>query len=87
MVILIWLILLGLVFFSLSRPTVEDILLSDTTVVNVKKHETLWDIASKINDGTYNNHIVIEAIRKMNNMEKVIIRPGQKLKVPILNKK
>ena len=53
------------------------------TVV-VQDNQTLWEIASQLHNGQYNNHLVINEIERINNLDSIIIYPGQQLKVPIL---
>lgn len=62
----------------------NDIITDTTEKIIVENNDTLWDIACKINDGSYNNHKIVFAIKKINNLDDVILRPGQTLEVPVI---
>ena len=82
--IIVWLILFGMVQLYISETSQTELLNKSIKPIEVKHDQTLWEIASVINDGTYNNNMLISAIKEMNNMESVIIKPGQVIKVPVI---
>ena len=74
--------IVGIEVLAISRDfVVSDY--SQKTIV-VKNNQTLWEIASQLHNGQYNNHLVINEIEKLNNLDSIIIYPGQKLVVPVL---
>lgn len=54
------------------------------TIVTVKEGETLWEIASKYRHSEEDVRLVINRIRKVNNLDQCWIHPGQGLVVPVL---
>ncbi len=53
------------------------------TYVNIKSGQTLWEIARQHN---YNNQDIrkkVFEIKKANNLEDVVLQPGQQIKIPL----
>ena len=72
--------------FSISGLVFEtnELHYTETTEVSVRPGDTLWNIASDVNSGRYNNHQVISEIKRLNKLDKVKIIPGQVLEIPQL---
>ena len=79
-ILLVWAIMVASLGVLLQANEQE--LPSETKTVVVKKGETLWDIASRFNDGSFNTHRIIDRIEKLNDLDTVVITPGQRLEVP-----
>lgn len=54
--------------------------------IELQSGDTLWKIASVVNDGSYNNHKVINHIEKVNGAGP-LIRYGNVVKVPNISNK
>ena len=74
--------IVGIEVLAISRDCVVSDYNQKTIVV--KNNQTLWEIASQLHNGQYNNHLIINEIEKLNNLDSIIIYPGQKLVVPVL---
>ncbi len=85
-IIFIFIGLLITLFLSLvdCSGNTERLLDSNTKKIEVKQGDTLWEIASKVNDNTFNKHRLITVIKEINKLDTVIIRSGQVLEVPII---
>ena len=83
-IFLLIVLILGIFTIAFSSPSREVLLNNPRKIVTVEKHQTLWEIASSINDGTYNTHVLISVIKKINNLMSAQIQPGQVLEVPVL---
>ena len=85
-IVLIWFLFLGVLGLALEAqsPELKD---NPTRTVTVKEGQTLWSIASSINsEGRYNTNYLVSVIEDINDLDSAIINPGQKLKVPKINK-
>lgn len=64
----------GVVLHSMAEPSYE-------TVV-VRRGDTLWDIARRVNPGTDPRKTIYE-IKKLNQLDSVNLQPGQILLIPL----
>jgi len=76
------------VVFSISGLVFEsnELQYTETTEVSIQQGDTLWNIASSVNSDRYNNHKIILEIKELNKLKSPLIIPGQKIKVPVLDK-
>ncbi|MFW6015354.1 MAG: cell division suppressor protein YneA [bacterium] len=81
-IIVCLLVLIGCVMLAYFND--KGIVYKNTIEISVEANDTLWQIASNINDGSYDNRMIVNQIRKMNNMDTAVLRPGQKLVVPLI---
>lgn len=51
-------------------------------IVEVNKGDTLWSIAVKYNINNEDPRKLINEIKKINNLETIILQPGQMIKIP-----
>ena len=74
--------------FSISGLVFEtnELQYTKTTEVYVRPGDTLWSIAANVNSGRYNNHKIVLEIKELNKLKSSLIIPGQKIKVPVLDK-
>ena len=66
----------GLVF------NVNEIQYDETTEVCVRQGDTLWSIASSVNNNSYDTRKIVNEIKNINDMDNTCIAPGQKLITP-----
>ena len=83
-IVLIWFLFLGAFGLAMELTSGPDLNDNPTTIIVVEKGETLWDIASRLHNGEFNNHKVVNAIEDINSLDNVTINPGQELEVPII---
>jgi len=74
-------LMLGVV--GLAINVVGGIEYEDTIEITVEDGDTLWSIASKINNGRYNMNELIYEIKDINNID-ANINIGDVIKVPVL---
>jgi len=76
------------VVFSISGLVFEtnELKYTETTEVSIQQGDTLWNIASDVNSDRYNNHKIVLEIKELNKLKSSHIIPGQKIKVPVLDK-
>lgn len=79
--IILWLLALAVIGFAFNgtSPSYEG-----TVTIEVSQGDTLWDIATVINDGSYNNNYLIQEIRNLNEVDCLFITAGTKLEVPAI---
>lgn len=65
-----------LAFNSYSRKPVE------YNKIVIKDGDTLWAIVKKINIHNEDPRKIINQIKKINNMDNVVLQPGQTIKIP-----
>ena len=80
-IVLIWFLFLGFIGLVLSNNGLE---FTDTHTIKVGNGDTLWDIATNINDGSYNNNQLVYVLRDINDLDSALLRVGQELEVPVL---
>lgn len=80
LVILVWFIFISIVGLVFGE---DEISYENTEVYIVEEGDTLWSIASEINDGSYNTNNIVYEIRKLNDGE-VVINEGQEVIIPVL---
>lgn len=68
----------GYMTCTAPEPTYENV------IVTVSEGETLWEIASKYRHSEEDVRLVINRIRKVNNLDQCWIHPGQGLVIPVL---
>jgi LysM domain len=85
---LVALLIVGLVtavavvgFALLRAAAVDDGVPERTTVVEVRRGETLWELAERVAPQSP-PHAVVERIRELNGLRGSIVHPGQPLLVP-----
>ncbi|MFW6028895.1 MAG: LysM peptidoglycan-binding domain-containing protein [Halanaerobiales bacterium] len=71
--------LLVTTIFQYHKNTIS---FKDTNIIIVSKNDTLWKIASDLNNGEHDNRKIVTVIKKINNLDTSIIKPGQHLIVP-----
>ena len=79
-VLLVWFVLLT----GVGVLSGDGLVYEDTDIVTVGSGDTVWDIATSINDGSYNTQELVYEIRQLNELESVVLSIGQEIKVPIL---
>ncbi len=62
----------------------KEIQYQSTVEISVQKGDTLWTIVSDLNNGSYDNRKIINKIKEMNGLDTAVIKPGQRLIVPII---
>jgi hypothetical protein len=84
-VLAIWFVGIGLIGLC-DGMDVEDVVAKYPTIsVVVREDQTIWDLANKVDPGNkVNNHIIVEAIEEINNLDSMITQPGQELQIPNL---
>ena len=81
-VLVVWFVVLAGIGIGMSGGGLD---YDEVRVVEINHGDNLWDIASNVNDGSYNVNAVVYEIRQLNGMEdEVLVRPGDELKVPVL---
>ncbi|MFP4698555.1 MAG: LysM peptidoglycan-binding domain-containing protein [Eubacteriales bacterium] len=62
----------------------EELIYETTITISVQENDTLWEIASELNNGSYDNRLLVNKIKEMNNLDSAVIRAGQKLFIPLI---
>ena len=81
----ILLVCLLLALYVLFGQIYNEELVYETTIpISVQENDTLWEIALEVNNGSYDNRLLVDKIKEMNNLDSAVIKPGQKLIVPLI---
>ncbi|MEJ6950552.1 cell division suppressor protein YneA [Natronospora cellulosivora (SeqCode)] len=78
-ILLILLILSTSIFFAVNSQSSELIQYEEVTV---QEGDTLWSIANNYNTNNQDTRRIISQIKSFNNLDGVILQPGQIIKIP-----
>lgn len=67
----------------ISTATNDEVPQRTTRVVTLHAGDTLWGLASGLSGGE-NTEAMVDQLMRMNNLDTGLVRPGQKLRVPLV---
>lgn len=78
-ILLSLIILFMILFFAIttygSKP-------AEYNIITIKEGDTLWSIVNLYNKKNMDPRKMISDIKRLNNLDDVILQPGQKIKIP-----